>query len=121
MIDDLYQYQISKHVVLKVSLMSIAAAFLEISAFWLASKSLGMDYSFYIFIISIPLIIIISALPISLGGFLARESSGLYLLNMLGIEMIHASSIIILFIPILLFSSIPGVYFYLSLSHSAKH
>jgi len=50
MIDDLYQYQIRKHVVLKVSLMSIAAAFLEILAFWLASKSLGMDYYFYIFI-----------------------------------------------------------------------
>ena len=121
MIDDLYQYQISKHIVLKVFLMSIAATFLEILVFWLASKSLGMDYSFHIFIVSIPLIIIISALPISLGGFLVRESSGLYLLNMLGVEMIHASSIIILFIPILLFSSIPGVYFYLSLSDSAKH
>jgi uncharacterized membrane protein YbhN (UPF0104 family) len=120
MIDDLSQYQMSKHVVLKVFLMSIAATFLEILVFWLASKSLGMDYSFYIFIISIPLIIIISALPISLGGFLVRESSGLYLLNMLGVEMIHASSIIILFIPILLFSSIPGVYFYLKISDSAK-
>ena len=120
MIDDLYQYQISKHVVLKVFLITIIAMFLEVLVFWLASKSLGMDYSFYIFIISIPLIIIISALPISLGGFLVRESSGLYLLNMLGVEMIHASSIIILFIPILLFSSIPGIYFYLKISDSAK-
>ena len=120
MIDDLYQYQISKHVVLKVFLMSIVATFLEILVFWLASKSLGMDYSFYIFLISIPLMIIISALPISLGGFLVRESSGLFLLNMLGVEMIHASSIVILFIPILLFSSIPGVYFYLTISYRAK-
>jgi uncharacterized membrane protein YbhN (UPF0104 family) len=121
MINYLHHYQISNNVVLKVFLLSIAATFLEVLVFWLASKSLGMDYSFSIFIISIPLVIIISALPISLGGFLVRESSGLYLLNMLGVEMIHASSIIILFIPILLFSSIPGIYFYLSLSDSAKH
>ncbi len=120
MIDDLYQYQISKHVVFKVFLITIAAMFLEVLVFWFASKSLGMDYSFYIFIISVPLIVIISALPISLGGFLVRESSGLFLLNMLGIEMIHASSIVILFIPILLFSSIPGVYFYLIISDRAK-
>jgi len=39
---------------------------------------------------------------------------------MLGVEMIHASSIVILFIPILLFSSIPGVYFYLTISYRAK-
>jgi len=120
MIDDLYQYQISKHIVFKVFLITIAAMFLEVLVFWFASKSLGMDYSFYIFIISVPLIVIISALPISLGGFLVRESSGLFLLNMLGIEMIHASSIVILFIPILLFSSIPGVYFYLIISDRAK-
>jgi glycosyltransferase 2 family protein len=113
MIDDIYHYQISKNVVLKVFFITIIAMFLEVLVFWLASKSLGMDYSFYIFIISVPLIVIISVLPISLGGFLVRESSGLFLLNMLGLEMIHASSIVILFIPILLFSSIPGVYFYL--------
>ena len=112
-IKSLYSYSIKKISIIKVFTITVAATILEILAFWLASKSLGMDYSLYIFIIAVPLTILISTLPISLGGLLVREASGLFLLNMLGVGMLHASSIIILYIPILIISSIPGVYFYL--------
>ena len=112
MIDDLYQYSINKYLVIKIFLMTVFAMMLEVLVFWIASKALGMDYPFYIFLVSVPLIIIISALPISLGGLLVREASGLFLLNMLGVEMVNASSIVILFIPILLLSSLPGAYYY---------
>jgi glycosyltransferase 2 family protein len=112
MVDNLYHYSINKNLVIKVFLMTFIAMAIEVSVFWLASKALGMNYSFYIFIIAVPLIVIISALPISLGGLLVREASGLFLLNMLGVEMLHASSIVILFIPIILISSLPGAYYY---------
>ncbi len=112
-IKSLYSYSINNFLVIKVFTITVAATILEILVFWLASKSLGMDYSFYIFIIAVPLTILISTLPISLGGLLVREASGLFLLNMLGVGILHASSIIILYIPILIISSIPGVYFYL--------
>ena len=113
-IKSLFSYTIQKTLIIKVFTITLAATALEILAFWLASKSLGMDYSFYIFIIAVPLTILISTLPISLGGLLVREASGLFLLNILGVGMLHASSIIILYVPILIISSIPGVYFYLT-------
>jgi len=112
LIDDIYQYSINKNLVIRIFFMTVFAMILEVLVFWIASKALGMDYSFYIFVVSVPLIIIISALPISLGGLLVREASGLFLLNMLGVEMVNASSIVILFIPILLLSSLPGIYYY---------
>jgi glycosyltransferase 2 family protein len=117
MIDDLYQYSINKNLAIKVFLITIVAMVLEILVFWLASESLGMNYSFYIFVISAPLITIISALPISLGGLLVREASGLFLFSLLGIEFLHASSIVILFIPIILISSLPGLYYYIKNSN----
>jgi uncharacterized protein (TIRG00374 family) len=112
-IKSLYNYSIKKNLIIGLFIMTIAATILEILVFWLASKSLGMNYSLYLFIIAVPLTILISTLPISLGGLLVREASGLFLLSILGIEMLDASSIIILYIPILIISSIPGAYFYL--------
>lgn len=113
-IKSLYNYSIKKNLIISLFIMTVAATILEILVFWLASKSLGMDYSLNLFIIAVPLTILISTLPISLGGLLVREASGLFLLSILGIEMLHASSIVILYIPILIISSIPGAYFYLS-------
>ena len=119
-IPELYQYTVNTTLVIKIILISVATLVMEILVFWLASKSLGMNYSLYIFIIAVPLITIISALPISLGGLLVREASGIYLLNLLGVDMIYASTIVILLIPIVIISSLPGLYYFLRNSHNEK-
>jgi len=113
MLNNLYNYSINKDLFFKVFLMTFITMLVEILVFWLASKSLGMNYSLHIFVLAVPLITIASALPISLGGLLMREASGIFLLTLLGINILHASSIVIIFIPIILISSFPGLYFYL--------
>jgi uncharacterized membrane protein YbhN (UPF0104 family) len=117
-INDLYRYSLNKNTVVKVILMTMLAMFLEIMVFYFAAESLNIKYPLYVFVIAVPLMVLITALPISIGGLFVREASGLFILNLLGVEMIHASSIVILFIPIILISSIPGVFFYLKPSAS---
>ena len=109
-----FQKNIPKPVVFRsMFLLSFFVLFLEVAIFWLVAESLDIIYPFYVFVIAAPLITIISALPISVGGLVMREAAGIVILEMLGVSVVEASLIIILFIPIYIISSIPGVYLYL--------
>ncbi len=112
-LDNFHKYSPTSVITINVFLISILATFLEVVVFWLVAESLNIDYPFYIFIVAVPLITVIAALPISLGGLLVREVAGIVVLEMMGVDVIDASLIVILFIPIILISSIPGVYVYL--------
>ena len=107
-------------VILGMFLMSFILFFAEISVFWLIALSLDINYPFYIFVIAVPIITIIAALPISFGGLIMREAAGIVILEMMGVTVAEASLIVILFIPILVISSLPGVYLYLKSDRVVK-
>ena len=94
-------------------LMSFFLLLLETAVFWLIALSLDIIYPFYVFVIAVPIITIIAALPISFGGLIMREAAGIVILEMMGVAVAEASLIVILFIPVLIISSIPGFYLYL--------
>jgi uncharacterized membrane protein YbhN (UPF0104 family) len=65
------------------------------------------------FILTVPIILIIAGLPISVGGFGVRELATITILSAVGIPNAEATTIAILFIPILIIGSFPGLYFFL--------
>jgi len=109
-----FQKNIPKNVVFLIMfLMSFFLLLVETTVFWLIALSLDIIYPFYVFVIAVPIITIIAALPISFGGLIMREAAGIVILEMMGVTVAEASLIVILFIPVLIISSIPGFYLYL--------
>jgi uncharacterized protein (TIRG00374 family) len=99
---------------LKVFLISILAQIFQIIVFLLISYSLGIEISFFNLIFAVPIILIAAGLPISIGGFGVREVTIISVFSSMGISNIYAASIAFLFIPILIISSIPGLYFFIN-------
>ncbi len=98
--------------ILLLLLDSIVIQLLRISSHYVAALSLNVNEQFNIsiwyFFIFIPIIFIVSLLPISIGGLGVRESMGIVLFSYVGISSNLAFSIEFISYLIGVFSSIPG-------------
>jgi hypothetical protein len=98
--------------ILLLLLNSIVIQMLRISSHYVAALSLNVNELFNIsiwyFFIFIPIIFIVSLLPISIGGLGVRESMGIVLFSYVGISSNLAFSIEFISYLIGVFSSIPG-------------
>jgi uncharacterized membrane protein YbhN (UPF0104 family) len=77
---------------------------------------LGVDVSIQVILVVIPLAFMAAALPISIGGMGVRELATVGLLMRFGIAESDAAAIALMYIPVLLLASMPGLYIYLSQS-----
>lgn len=68
-----------------ILVLSFLASFLDILGSYFLAKALHIDLSFYIFLLVIPLVYILTALPISLGGLGVREGVLTFFLIKIGI------------------------------------
>ena len=98
--------------ILLLLLDSIVIQLLRISTHYVAALSLNVNeqynISIWYFFIFIPIIFIVSLLPISIGGLGVRESMGIVLFSYVGISSNLAFSIEFISYLIGVFSSIPG-------------
>lgn len=98
--------------ILLLLLNSVVIQLLRISSHYVAALSLNVnelfDISIWYFFIFIPIIFIVSLLPISIGGLGVRESMGIVLFSYVGISSNLAFSIEFISYLIGVFSSIPG-------------
>jgi uncharacterized membrane protein YbhN (UPF0104 family) len=95
-----------------LGLAIFAHGLIILSAFFM-SCSIGVDSTFWIWFLLMPIIILITAIPISINGWGVREGAMVYLWGLFGITATDAflTSICIGIVAIL--ASLPGVLFWL--------
>lgn len=104
----------------KVIALSIAAQAMEIFVFVVLALGTGAELPLTSFILAVPLILIVSGLPISIGGLGVREAAAITIFTAMGMGESEAATTAILFVPVIIISSLPGLYFFLT-NKERKH
>jgi uncharacterized protein (TIRG00374 family) len=113
--------QCLKHplILLNVSLSSVASHVCIVLAFWVLAQGIGATASLLTFLFLVPLVLVVAGMPISVGGLGVREAAAVTLFVLSGMEQANAAAVTLLFIPVVLISGLPGLYFFLT-SRSEK-
>lgn len=109
----LKSYRGEKGMLLKCLILSLILQLVIICSAYVISKGVGIDVPFYFLSIIIPIISVISSMPISISGLGVREASFILLLSPLGIS--HAQAITLSLAWFLSFAagSLPGFFLYI--------
>jgi len=95
--------------VLVVSLViSLVNQLVVIAVTWLMARALGIQVSFYHFMIFVPVVTLISMIPITLNGMGLREYAFVSLFTAIGIDREAATALGLLSSFVLILSAIPG-------------
>lgn len=95
--------------VMVLAVMTVLLQFLEIILFYILGHGLGSDMPFTAFIVMVPVVFVVAALPITVGGLGVREIAVVALFTAAGMSEPHAATTALLFIPVLLIASLPGL------------
>lgn len=76
---------LSVNVLLLILILSFLANFLDIVGSYFLAKALHIDLPFYLFLLILPLVYVLTALPISLGGLGVREGVLTFFLIKVGV------------------------------------
>jgi len=79
-------YRHAYGVVIRVGCVAVGVQVCRIAVYYSTSLALGQDVSFLHFLVFIPLIAIVAAVPISFGGIGVREQMGALLFGQVGVE-----------------------------------
>lgn len=93
--------------------LSVLAQVVEISLFWLLGVGVGSDLGFSSYVVIVPLIFVVASLPITIGGHGVRETAAIALFGLYGMAEDQAATIMVVFLAVLLITSLPGLYFFL--------
>ncbi len=100
------------------AVLALLPNLLTISAFSLLATTQNISLGFASFAIIIPSLLLLSMLPISLGGWGLREGAMVFLGGLIGLGKAEALAIALLFGFATLLTSIPGLCLYLLQTHS---
>ncbi len=106
--------------VLKIIGYSAALQVLEIIGFWLLGLSVGSDLSFYAYLLIVPLVLVASSLPVTIGGLGVREAAAVSLFAVMGMSQADGAAVALLFLVAIIFGSLPGLYFFLTMKDHNK-
>jgi uncharacterized membrane protein YbhN (UPF0104 family) len=88
---------------------SLIAAFCLIMGAFLLSLGIGLDLTLFQIFVSIPLVIIVSAIPISFAGWGLREGAMVVILSIYGVPKEEALALSLLFGIVQFLSAFPGL------------
>ena len=108
-------------VAIKIALISLLMQTTLVAPFWLLGMGLGTNESFATYLLVIPIVAVIASIPISFGGLGLREASAVALFSAMGMNIVIAGTIMILYLPILYLSNLPGMYFFLHSRHQSDN
>lgn len=97
-----------KWVMVKLIFYSLTLQFAVIVNYWLASRALGINLDLTAFIFIVPVVSILSMLPISLGGIGVREGSLVFMMVSLGAQNAKAAMCSLLLFAMLLIMGVIG-------------
>lgn len=93
--------------------LSLALQGLQIAIFLIlgAGVDAGLSAEQYLFIV--PVILVAASIPVTVGGLGVREAAAVTLFTAAGMSQENAAAVSLLFIPVLLLSGLPGLWFFL--------
>jgi uncharacterized protein (TIRG00374 family) len=103
--------------VLQLVGLSLIMQFTEVLVFYTLGQGLGAttELSAYVYIVCA--IFVAAALPVSIGGLGVREAAAISLFTSVGMSHGHAAVVSLLFIPVLLLASLPGLFLFLGMKN----
>lgn len=96
--------------ILVLAVLTVLLQLVEILLFYTLGHGLGSDMPFTAFIVMVPVVFVVAALPITVGGLGVREMAVVALFTAAGMSESHAATTALLFIPVLLIASLPGLF-----------
>lgn len=106
-------YLRDKRVVTATFLLSVTVQAIGICVVYLLGLSLEMETDFKVYVIFIPIISVISMIPVSFSGVGVREYSFLYLYGMVGVPKEKSVTLAILWFAVMILTGIIGMFYYL--------
>jgi uncharacterized membrane protein YbhN (UPF0104 family) len=100
--------------------ISLAFQTLLVVLVYLVGVALHLSVPLVQFLIFIPIINVISMLPISLGGLGVREGGAIYFFGKAGVDPASALTLSLLWFAVVAFTSLPGGLVFLWSGHRAK-
>ena len=98
---------------LKAYLLGITIQLIFLGQFVFLGKALSLPVPLRYYLVIIPIVSFLSALPISISGLGVREGSLSFFFSLLNYPLEYGVSLGLLGYSLILFGSIPGLYFYL--------
>lgn len=102
-----------KQILLKAFLYSIAIQLFIIITIYILAKGLLLNLSFLSLFVFVPIITVVSLLPISISGIGLREGAFVILLGMINISPEKAMALSILWFLSIVVAGLPGLFVYL--------
>lgn len=107
-----HTYLSRPRVLVVLILTSFALQLLQIMVFLILGLGIQatLPASQYLFIV--PVILVVASIPITIGGLGIREATAITLFTAAGMSQDNAAAISLLFIPVLVLSGMPGLWFF---------
>lgn len=101
-------YRHNPLLLLEVLGVSLVVQLLRVAVHYFAALSLGIGVNFLFFLVFVPIIALLSSLPVSLGGIGVREQSGVLLFSRIGVAEPGAVAMQFLAYLVGVVSTVPG-------------
>lgn len=111
----LKSYRGKKGMLFKCLILSLFLQLVIICSAYVISRGVGIDVPFYFLSVIIPIISVISSIPISISGLGVREASFILLLSPLGTSHAHAITLSLAWFLSFAAGSLPGLFLYIRL------
>jgi uncharacterized membrane protein YbhN (UPF0104 family) len=102
------QYIRSRDLLWKTLVLGLLYQLLVTIAIWFVARSIGLDLPFGLVAVTLPLVLTITALPVSIAGFGLREGGYAVLLAEAGVSTTDAAFLSLLATAALIISTLPG-------------
>ena len=106
--DTLADYGRSPRLFLSAFSLGVVFQTLTITAVWLLAKAIEVDLAFTVAAVAVPLVLVITIVPVSIAGFGVREGGFVVLLAEADIDATDATLLSLLSVVALAVSSLPG-------------
>jgi len=104
-------------IVINTFLLSLLVQGIGIWVVYLLGLSVNVDAAFSTYLIFVPIISLISMVPVSFSGIGVREYSFLYLFGVVGVSKEKAVSLSLLWFLVMIITGLVGMFFYIKKKH----
>ncbi len=108
--ETLHLYRGQPRMLAQVALLGLAFQALTVLAMWMVAKAIDVQIAFSLLAVVVPLVLVITLVPISIAGFGIREGGMVLLLGTAGYTATEATLLSLVGVAALVVSSLPGAF-----------
>ncbi len=103
----------------QTTLLGLAYEALAVASLWLVSRSVGLEIPFSLLAVVVPAVLVLTAIPVSLGGLGVREGSYVLLLHQAGVSTTDAALLSVSSTVLFALVTLPGAVALLTIDRAA--